>query len=186
MTYLSRCLIGRTIPTLPNILRSTSSSYNQKAIVPVAIRAYASSVLTKNASKVCLQNINQQSKKFAGPLTLFANQIRASSTDHVRLWQLERLVAAAFIVVFPSVILLQNSLVDLIFSVLTVVHFHWGLEAIIVDYARPAVVGPVLPKALMGLLYAISIATLAGLGALIFNGPGVGGSIKKLWIENKK
>ena len=60
-----------------------------------------------------------------------------------------------------------------------------GLEAIIVDYARPIVVGPVVPKVLMASLYAISALTLAGLLVLIYNGPGISKSIKQGWAIGK-
>ncbi|XP_057338372.1 succinate dehydrogenase [ubiquinone] cytochrome b small subunit, mitochondrial [Microplitis mediator] len=186
MAYLSRCQIGRTLPTLAKLIGSGKPAIAQKNVVPAAIRAYSSTSFTKNVSRLSLQSINQL-KRFPGAINAFASQIRSSSTgDHVRLWQLERIASAAFIVLFPACFLLQNAVVDLLFSTLLVVHTHWGLEALIVDYARPAIVGPILPKALMGLLYVISVATLAGLGALIYNGPGVSGSVKKIWEMGQK
>lgn len=59
--------------------------------------------------------------------------------------------------------------------------FFRGLEAIIVDYARPLVVGPVVPKALFFLLYVTSAVTLAGLLVLAINGPGITKVIKQGW-----
>ena len=44
-----------------------------------------------------------------------------------------------------------------------VTHVHWGLEAIVVDYVRPRLFGPVIPKIAIGLTYLLSILTLAGL-----------------------
>ncbi|XP_074112216.1 succinate dehydrogenase, subunit D isoform X1 [Cotesia typhae] len=185
MAYLSRCQIGRTLPTLAKLIGS-NPAFVQRNVAPAAVRVYSSTSFTKNVARLSLQSINQL-KKFPGTVSAFASQIRSSSThDHVRMWQLERIASAAFIVLFPACFILQNAFVDVLFSTLLVIHTHWGLEALIVDYARPAIVGPVLPKILMGTLYAISVATLAGLGALIYNGPGVSGSIKKIWEMGNK
>ena len=60
-----------------------------------------------------------------------------------------------------------------------------GLEAIIVDYARPIVVGPVVPKVLMTSLYLLSALTLAGLLVLVYNGPGISKVIKQGWAIGK-
>ncbi|KAK0095189.1 hypothetical protein PV326_009011 [Microctonus aethiopoides] len=192
MAYLSRCQIVRKIPELSsNILEfmgSGSVSTSRNSFMATGIRGYALiPALAKNIPRFSLQRIEQYSKKFSGSLIVSANQIRASSTtgDHVRLWQIERIVSAAFIVLLPACVLLNNAVVDVAFSILTVMHAHWGLEAIILDYARPAVVGPILPKVLFASLYLLSIATLAGLMALVYNGPGVGGSIRKMWSIGK-
>lgn len=59
------------------------------------------------------------------------------------------------------------------------------MEAIIVDYVRPAVVGPVAPKVAFLMLNLLSIATLAGLFVLIYNGPGIVNIIKQGWAIGK-
>ncbi|KAG8041806.1 hypothetical protein G9C98_007110 [Cotesia typhae] len=126
MAYLSRCQIGRTLPTLAKLIGS-NPAFVQRNVAPAAVRVYSSTSFTKNVARLSLQSINQL-KKFPGTVSAFASQIRSSSThDHV-----------------------------------------------------------LLPKILMGTLYAISVATLAGLGALIYNGPGVSGSIKKIWEMGNK
>ncbi|KAK0086452.1 hypothetical protein PV325_003166 [Microctonus aethiopoides] len=188
MAYLSRCQIVRKIPELSKFMGSGSVSTSRNSFIATGIRGYASiPALAKNIPRFSLQRIEQYSKKVSSSLIVSANQIRASSTtgDHVRLWQIERIVSAAFIVLLPACVLLNNAVVDVAFSILTVMHAHWGLEAIILDYARPAVVGPILPKVLFASLYLLSIATLAGLMALVYNGPGVGGSIRKMWSIGK-
>ncbi|XP_015609874.1 succinate dehydrogenase [ubiquinone] cytochrome b small subunit, mitochondrial isoform X2 [Cephus cinctus] len=121
-------------------------------------------------------------------MPMIANQSRLASTvgDHVRLWQLERTIAASFIGLLPACIILENAIVDGLFGILLVMHSHWGLEALILDYARPAVVGTLLPKVLNFLLNLISAATLAGLLVLVYNGPGIGKSIKSAWAIGKE
>ncbi|KAI4473592.1 hypothetical protein M0802_016038 [Mischocyttarus mexicanus] len=122
-------------------------------------------------------------------LTLSGNQSRFASTtgSHVRLWVAEKIVSAAMPVLIPSCLLLENPVIDAITGILVVMHMHWGLEALVVDYARPNVVGPLLAKVFHLLLNLLSIITLAGLLVLIYNGPGIGKSIKDGWkIDQQK
>lgn len=60
-------------------------------------------------------------------------------------------------------------------------HAHWGLEAIVVDYVRPVLVGNAVPKVAHGLLILFSAATLAGLIYFIQNDIGIGQAVQKLW-----
>lgn len=60
-------------------------------------------------------------------------------------------------------------------------HAHWGLEAIVVDYVRPVLVGNVVPKIAHGLLILFSAATLAGLVYFIQNDIGIGQAVQRLW-----
>jgi len=59
------------------------------------------------------------------------------------------------------------------------------LEAIIIDYARPIVVGTLVPKVAFLMLNLLSAATLAGLLVLIYNGPGLTKVIKNGWAIGK-
>lgn len=59
------------------------------------------------------------------------------------------------------------------------------MEAVITDYARPSVVGPVVPKILHFTLLMISAVTLCGLFVLINNGPGVSRAMKDAWAIGK-
>ncbi|XP_054014762.1 succinate dehydrogenase [ubiquinone] cytochrome b small subunit, mitochondrial [Hylaeus anthracinus] len=121
--------------------------------------------------------------------TIGMQQSRKATTpagDHVRMWVLERIVAAALPIVIPAALLTESAVLDGLMSVLVVMHTHWGLEAIIIDYARPSVVGPLLPKILHVSLLLLSAATLAGLFMLIHNGPGVARAIKDAWAIGKE
>lgn len=53
-----------------------------------------------------------------------------------------------------------------------VVHIHWGIEAIVVDYVRPSIFGPTIPKISVGLVYLLSSLALGGL--FLFNYTDVG------------
>jgi hypothetical protein len=56
-----------------------------------------------------------------------------------------------------------------------------GLEACVVDYVRPIIVGNILPKLTLGLLYLISATTLGGLIYYNVNDIGIGKTIRKFW-----
>lgn len=56
-----------------------------------------------------------------------------------------------------------------------------GIEAIVVDYVRPSIFGPVIPKVGVILVYALSIGVLAGLLNFIFNDVGLANGIRMLW-----
>ena len=105
----------------------------------------------------------------------------STGADHVRVWVMEKLVSVALPLVIPAALICESKILDGAMSLLVVMHTHWGLEAIITDYARPSVVGTIVPKALHGALILLSAATLAGLFMLINNGPGVARSIKCFW-----
>lgn len=66
-----------------------------------------------------------------------------------------------------------------------IILLHRGLEAIILDYARPIVVGTLVPKVAFLMLNLLSAATLAGLLVLIYNGPGLTKVIKNGWAIGK-
>lgn len=121
------------------------------------------------------------------PVQSTVNVTRAASThgDHVRLWLMERIVSASFLSLVPAALLFENKFIEIILAAAIVMHTHWGLEAIIVDYVRPAVVGPVAPKVAFLMLNLLSIATLAGLFVLIYNGPGIVNIIKQGWAIGK-
>lgn len=61
------------------------------------------------------------------------------------------------------------------------INLYRGLEAIVIDYARPIVVGTIVPKVAHLMLNVLSAATLAGLLLLIYNGPGLAKVIKQGW-----
>ncbi|XP_051167204.1 succinate dehydrogenase [ubiquinone] cytochrome b small subunit, mitochondrial [Leptopilina boulardi] len=110
----------------------------------------------------------------------------SSNADHVKLWQMERITSAALPIVLPAAFIMENPLLDSLLAVLVVVHTHWGLEAIVVDYARPIIMGTVLPKILHLLLSFLSAVTLAGLLVLIYNGPGIAKTVKNVWNIGKE
>jgi len=144
-----------------------------------------------NLSRSVVPNASNCSKyrilsKLPAQLTVSMTQTRAASVhDHVRLWVIERIVAASLLSLIPAALLFENKLLDILMAVAVVMHTHWGLEAIVLDYARPIVVGTLVPKLAFLMLNLISAATLAGLLVLIYNGPGLAKVIKDGWEIGK-
>ncbi|XP_032680842.1 succinate dehydrogenase [ubiquinone] cytochrome b small subunit, mitochondrial [Odontomachus brunneus] len=122
--------------------------------------------------------------KLSARLTVNMSQSRAAGThhgDHVRTWVMERLVSVSLLALIPVALLCENKIIDAALAVAAVMHSHWGLEAIVIDYARPIVVGTIVPKVAHLMLNLLSAATLAGLLLLIYNGPGLAKVIKQGW-----
>ncbi|KAG6796416.1 succinate dehydrogenase [ubiquinone] cytochrome b small subunit, mitochondrial [Apis mellifera caucasica] len=118
--------------------------------------------------------------------TEITRKTSTTASDHVRMWILEKIASAALPVIIPVALTMENVICDGLMSLLIVIHMHWGLEAIITDYARPRVVGPLLPKLLHLSLIFLSAITLCGLFLLINNGPGVSKAIKEAWAIGKE
>ncbi|XP_029178178.1 succinate dehydrogenase [ubiquinone] cytochrome b small subunit, mitochondrial [Nylanderia fulva] len=152
--------------------KSTSSLANlNRGITPIANKYPTCRIL----SKLPVQS------------TVSVTQTRAASAhgDHVRLWLIERMVSASFLSLIPAALLFESKFIDVLLAAAVVMHTHWGLEAIILDYARPIVVGTLVPKVSFLLLNLLSAATLAGLLLLIYNGPGLTKIIKSGWAIGK-
>ncbi|KAL6264946.1 hypothetical protein P5V15_005042 [Pogonomyrmex californicus] len=118
--------------------------------------------------------------------TISMTQTRAASAQgHARMWLLERIVSISFLPLIPAALLLENKFIETLLAIAIVIHMHWGLEAIILDYARPIVVGKLVPKVAFIMLNVLSAATLAGLFVLIYNDPGLARIIKESWAIGK-
>ncbi|XP_037897609.1 succinate dehydrogenase [ubiquinone] cytochrome b small subunit, mitochondrial-like [Glossina fuscipes] len=87
----------------------------------------------------------------------------------------------------PAAFLVPSQTLDDLMAVSLVIHSHWGIEATITDYVRPAIVGNVLPKVSHASLLLLSMATLGGLFYLIYNDIGIAKSVKllNLFMKNK-
>ncbi|XP_077267961.1 succinate dehydrogenase, subunit D [Temnothorax americanus] len=152
--------------------KSTSSLTNlSRSVIPDA----------SNYPKCCILS------KLPAQSTVSMTQTRAASAqgDHVRLWVIERIVSASFLSLIPAALIFENKFIDILLAAAIVMHTHWGLEAIVLDYARPIVVGTLVPKVAFLMLNLLSAATLAGLLVLIYNGPGLTKVIKNGWAIGK-
>jgi len=106
-----------------------------------------------------------------------------SSGDHVKLWTAERAVSAIIIPGFIGPFLYTTPLTDAILCTLSVLHSHWGVEAIVVDYIRPSLFGgsTVIPNLAQALVWALSAFTLGALYYFNYTDIGLVNAIKMLW-----
>ncbi|XP_076249813.1 succinate dehydrogenase, subunit D [Calliopsis andreniformis] len=172
----------RKVRQLESLSKTTFLSNTRTSTSLASINRCLNSTVTNSGN-------NRFLTKFP-PTTLIGTQSNRNSTtttgDHVRVWVMEKVVSLALPCVLPVAFTAQNQLLDGLLSVLVVMHTHWGLEAIITDYARPSVVGNILPKMLHLTLLLLSATTLAGLFLLIHDGPGVTKAVINLWRAGKQ
>ncbi|XP_023345192.1 succinate dehydrogenase [ubiquinone] cytochrome b small subunit, mitochondrial isoform X1 [Eurytemora carolleeae] len=118
------------------------------------------------------------------PATSFSTTIaKRSSGDHVRMWTAERAVSLAQIPACIIPFLYTTPLTDALFCTLAVLHSHWGIEAIVVDYIRPSLFNgsTVIPNIAVGLVWALSAFTLGALYYFNYTDVGIVNAIKMLW-----
>jgi len=118
------------------------------------------------------------------PATSFSTTLaKRSSGDHVRMWTAERLVSIAQIPICIVPFMWTTPLNDAIFCTLAVLHSHWGIEAIAVDYIRPSLFNgsTVIPNIAVSLVWALSAFTLGALYYFNYTDVGIINAIKMLW-----
>ncbi|XP_034487054.1 succinate dehydrogenase [ubiquinone] cytochrome b small subunit, mitochondrial isoform X2 [Drosophila innubila] len=131
--------------------------------------------LTQKVTPVAMRGISVSAPKMA-----------SAGTNHTSLWTIERVVSAGLLAVIPAAFLAPSQVLDALLAVSVVIHTHWGVEAMVVDYMRPAVVGNILPKVAHIALIIISVATLGGLFYYIKNDVGLANGIKRFWAIKGK
>lgn len=96
------------------------------------------------------------------------------------MWTAERLLSAALLA-SPVAFVVPIPGMDYVLAAALVIHVHWGLEAIVVDYVRPTIFGPVVPKISLFLLYVLSALSLGGLFYFNYADVGLVNAIKMAW-----
>jgi succinate dehydrogenase (ubiquinone) membrane anchor subunit len=126
--------------------------------------------------------VKQQTTRQLPALT-FATSPQRSSSDHVRLWTAEKVVSAAMVPAFIVPFMHTTPLTDAMFCTLAILHSHWGIEAIVVDYIRPVLFGgnTTIPNICVALVWALSAFTLGALYYFAYTDVGIVNAIKMLW-----
>ncbi|GIY18155.1 succinate dehydrogenase cytochrome b small subunit, mitochondrial [Caerostris darwini] len=106
---------------------------------------------------------------------------QAHDHSHSKIWTAERFLSAALIGLLPVGIAFPNPAIDYALSLALAAHVHWGIEAIVVDYLRPSVVGAPLAKAGLAAVYALSVFTIGGLFYFNYSDVGLCQAIRMLW-----
>lgn len=86
---------------------------------------------------------------------------------------MEKVVSLGLLAVIPAAFLCPNGALDYALALSLIVHVHWGFEAIVVDYVRPSLFGPTVPKIALASVYLISMLALAGLFYLNYSDVGL-------------
>lgn len=82
---------------------------------------------------------------------------------HALHFKVERYFAAAMLPLIPAAYFVHGPTMDMLLTVALTLHIHWGIVAVVNDYARPIVVGPTVAKMAIPLAYVVSALLLAGL-----------------------
>jgi len=145
------------------------------------------SALSQRAALKSQTGLAATSAAAAGKLqtgkTEFSTSAVQRSGDHVKLWTAERVVSAVMIPGFVGPFLFTTPATDALLCTLSVLHSHWGVEAIVVDYIRPSLFGgsTVIPNIAQALVWALSAFTLGALYYFNYTDVGVVNAIKMLW-----
>jgi len=133
------------------------------------------------ANKQCLWTAASLPFKSKSKEANFSTSPVAYGSD--KLWGIERAVSALQIPALIVPFLLTNPATDAMFCTLAVLHSHWGVEAIVVDYIRPSLFNgsTTIPNIAQGLIWAISVFTLGGLYYFNYTDVGIINAIKMLW-----
>merc|ERR1712240_420204 len=144
-----------------------------------SIRSTASSLARTTPNILAKTSLSRQL-----PMLSFATSTaRQSSGDHVRMWTAEKIVSLAQVPAIIIPFLHTTPVTDALFCTLAVLHSHWGIEAIVVDYIRPSLFNgsTVIPNICVALVWALSAFTLGALYYFAYTDVGIVNAIKMLW-----
>lgn len=114
-------------------------------------------------------------------ISLTAARQSAAGSSHAGLWTLERAISVAILGILPAALAFPSKTLDTLLAVSLVMHAHWGLEAIVIDYVRPVLFGSFIPKIAPLLVVAYSAALLGGLLYFIYTDIGIAQTVRKFW-----
>ncbi|XP_045448530.1 succinate dehydrogenase [ubiquinone] cytochrome b small subunit, mitochondrial-like [Melitaea cinxia] len=129
--------------------------------------------------------------------SMYLNSIRSFSTtkvkfyeekahDHAKLWVIEKATSGLLVALIPCGLLIPNKLFDSILAILITAHTFWGMEAVMVEYVRVLLFGPLIPKIAIGFVYFMTVFMLGGLLYLIFNDIGLCRAFWRIWRNMRK
>ena len=112
--------------------------------------------------------------------TVRVDQNGSKSHNHSMLWSLERYLSLGLLAVIPLSFAVSTPALDYLLALSLVTHVHWGIEAIVVDYIRPAVFGKVIPKLALIYVYILSMLALSGLFYFNYTDVGLTNAIRMI------
>lgn len=163
-----------------NAIKLASSRYNTFACTYTLTKNNSSS--WDNECKLLVKKENCLVRPFSTAPKVFSESVATShGHNHSGIWKAERMLSLSLLGVVPVAFIFPSQIMDSLLVLSVVMHNHWGVEAMVVDYVRPSVFGAVIPKLAIGGLYGFSIITLAGLFYFIFKDVGIVNSIYMIW-----
>ncbi|KAI1719730.1 cybS, succinate dehydrogenase cytochrome B small subunit domain-containing protein [Ditylenchus destructor] len=113
------------------------------------------------------------SQTTTNPDTAAAIGFKSTIGEHAKWFKIERYWAVAMFPLFPAAYFIHNPTMDMALTIAIVLHVHWGVTAVIQDYARATVVGESFSKIAPKFNYLISILLLAALLQFNYNDVGL-------------
>ncbi|KAG8188831.1 hypothetical protein JTE90_004644 [Oedothorax gibbosus] len=135
-----------------------------------------------------LNTVQRESCKISRmPAALFCTtntvqaQTAAHDHSHTKIWTAERFLSGSLVGILPLSLAFPTPALDYALALALTLHVHWGVEAIVVDYARPSVVGTAVSKGALAAVYGLSVLTLGGLFYFNYADVGLSQAIRMLW-----
>ncbi|XP_064651052.1 succinate dehydrogenase [ubiquinone] cytochrome b small subunit A, mitochondrial-like [Lineus longissimus] len=97
-------------------------------------------------------------------------------------WAIERYLATGLIFVIPAAFLYPNPVLEYLMTAGVVLHAHWGLDTVSIDYVHRKVLPP---KVCETLVLSMGIVAFACLCYFNYNDVGFTGACKLLWTLDK-
>lgn len=172
-SYALICNLGRM-----NVARVLSSTYPKVAVQSVILSRL------NDAKRNTYQGLVMDFAPKLGSTKNFTTtpvKNMSASGDHTKLWTIERALSAGLLGIVPAAFLIPNPALEYAMALALTAHVHWGIEAIVVDYLRPKVVGDVIAKAGVIGVYVLSAVTLGGLFYFNYSDVGLTQAIKMFW-----
>ncbi|KAF2367223.1 hypothetical protein FHG87_002027 [Trinorchestia longiramus] len=155
---------------------------NHSVLSPELCRAFAVAPFKSAVHKMTHSPVDGQSNLLAPASSTQHSIVRSSSSgDHVKLWTAERVLSAVLLGAIPAAIVMPTPGVETFLALSLTVHSHWGIEALVHDYVRPAMFGDVIPKLSVAAVYALSVVTFGSLCYFIYTDVGLINAVSMLW-----
>lgn len=138
------------------------------------------SKFSKATAHVALQHQKLPTIRIMSTASNYHYHEKPAAHSHSGLWKAERYLSLALLGVIPAAAVIPHPIMDYAVALSLVVHTHWGVEAIVVDYVRPSIFGPTIPKISIGLVYVLSSLALGGLFMFNFTDVGITQAVRML------
>lgn len=114
-------------------------------------------------------------------ISMTAARQSAAGSNHAGIWTAERVLSLALLGIMPAALAFPSKTFDTLLAISVVMHAHWGIEAIVVDYVRPVLFGQLIPKLAPAVVIMFSAVLLGGLLYFINTDIGIAQTIRKFW-----